>query len=315
MTVAASLAWWLAGFAGTSRPIFAALVGVTSMSGDPFGSFGATLARTLGVVAGVGIGIGVLQLDLRLFWLVAIGALVGTLVGVALRVGERVNGQPAISLLLLVAVGRSGAFNIGFARVWETAIGAGVTLLVSMVLWPPDPANELRFRLDRLRRELAEDLAAVAEDLATGSRATAARMDDIRARSADAVRDVFALEQARRALRLNILRRRDAAELDRLGRAINLAAQLYSQSRSIARNVADGPMQNEKLAATTRAIGVAVDLALRGEDTSAEVAAAKAQLAEVECADDVGALVVQTELRQLLADLGPALCQRQDDSR
>jgi hypothetical protein len=136
-------------------------------------------------------------------------------------------------------------------------------------------------------------------------------MDDIRARSADAVRDVFALKQARRALRLNILRRRDAAELDRLGRAINLAAQLYSQSRSIARNIADGPMQNEKLAATTRAIGVAVDLALRGDDASAAIAAAKSRFAEVECADGAAALVVRTELRQALADLGPALHERQ----
>jgi uncharacterized membrane protein YgaE (UPF0421/DUF939 family) len=311
MTVAASLAWWLAGFAGTSRPIFAALVGVTAMSSDPFGSFGATLARTLGVFAGVGIGIGVLHLDLRLLWLVAIGALVGTLVGVALRVGDRVNVQPAVSVLLIVAVGRSGAFHIGFARVWETAIGAGVTLLVSMFLWPPHPANELRFRLDRLRRELAEDLAAVADDLATGSGTTAGRMDDIRARSADAVRDVIALEQARRALRLNILRRRDSAELDRLERAINLAARLYSQSRSIARSVADGPMQNERLAATTRAIGVAVDRALRGEDASAAIAAAKGRLAEVECADSAASLVVRTELRQALADLGPAPQQRQ----
>jgi hypothetical protein len=195
--------------------------------------------------------------------------------------------------------------------VWETAIGAGVTLLVSVFLWPPHPVSELRFRLDRLRRELLEDLAAVAEDLATGCGTTASRMDDIRARSVDAVREVFALEQARRALRLNLLRRRDAAELDRLERMINLAARLYRQARSIARDVADGPMQNEELAATTRAIGEAVDLALRGEDASAAIAAAEDRLADMERVDGAAALVVRTELRQVLADLGLALQQRE----
>jgi uncharacterized membrane protein YgaE (UPF0421/DUF939 family) len=311
MTVAASLGWWLASLAGASRPIFAAYVGLTAMSSDPFGSFGATLARSLGVFAGVGIGIGVLQLDLRLLWVVAIGVLIGTLVGVTLRVGDRVNVQPAISVLFLVAVGRNGALDVGVARVWETAIGAGVTLLVSVFLWPPHPVNELRSRLDRLRRELADDLAVVAEDLATGSGATAARMDDIRAHSLDAVRELFALDQARRALRLNPLRRRHAPEVDELEGRIQLAARLYRHARSMARDVADGPMQSEELAAATRAVGEAVDLALRGEDATAAIAAAEDRLAELEPADGGAALVVGTKLRQVLADLEQARRQRE----
>ncbi|MCW2963949.1 MAG: hypothetical protein JWO17_1201 [Actinomycetia bacterium] len=310
MTVAASLGWWLASLAGASRPIFASFVGLTAMSGDPFGSFGATLARILGVFAGVGIGIAVLQLDLGLLWLVAIGVLIGTLVGVALRVGDRVNVQPAISVLFLVGVGRSSAFDAGVVRVWETAIGAGVTLIVAVFLWPPHPVNELRVRRDRLRRELADDLAVVAEDLATGSGATAARMDDIRAHSLDAVREVFALDQARRALRLNPLRRRHAAEVDELEGSIQLAARLYRHARSIARDVADRPMQNEGLAAATREIGEAIGLALRGEDATAAIAAAEDRLAEVERADGGAALVVATVLRQVLADLEEARRQR-----
>jgi uncharacterized protein with PhoU and TrkA domain len=79
-------------------------------------------------------------------------------------------------------------------------------------LLPPHPVNELRSRLDRLRRELE-------------------------------------------------------------GR-IQLAARLYRHARSMARDVADGPMQSEELAAATRAIGEAVDRALRGEDATAAIAAA-----------------------------------------
>jgi uncharacterized membrane protein YgaE (UPF0421/DUF939 family) len=302
MTVAASLGWWLASLAGASTPLFAAFVGLTAMSGDPFSSFASTVARILGVFAGIAIGIGLLQLDLRLFWLVVLGVLAGTLTGIALRVGDRVNVQPAISVLFLVAVGRGGAFHVGVARLWETAIGAGVTLLVSVLLWPPHPVRELRLRLDRLRRELVDDLAAVAEDLASGSSAIAARMDDVRAHSLDAVRDVFALDQARQALRLNPLRRRDAAELATLDELINLSARLYRHVRSIARDVVDGPTQDAELAAAARAIAGAVDLALRGQDASSALDTAEDRLARMRPANSA-ALVVQTQLRQLLADL------------
>lgn len=304
MAVAGSLGWWLATLAGEPRPVFAAFVGLVAMSSDPFGSFSSTVARILGVFAGVAIGVGLLQLDLRLLFVVVLALFAGTLVGIALRVGERANVQPAISALFLVGVGRGGALHAGVARLWETAIGAGVTLLVAVLLWPPHPVRELQRRLDRLRRALGDDLAAVADDLATGSGTVAERMTDVRAHSLEAVREVFALAQARRALRLNPLRRLDARRLDELAVRVNLAARLYRHARSVARDVLDARLQDADLAAATRALAEAADRSLRAEDPSPALAAAEARLVDVP--GDEAALVVRAQLRQMLADLAPA---------
>lgn len=302
MALAASLGWWLGTLAGQPRPIFAALVGLVAMSGDPFSALNVSLARILGVFAGVGIGIGILQLHVSLLWVVVLALAGGALAGIPLRVGDRPNIQAAVSALFLVGVGRTGALHAGVARLWETAIGAGVTLLVSALVWPPHPVRELRSRLDALRQELAADFAAVVEDLDVGAGAVSRRMEDVRAHSLDAVREVFALGQARRALRLNPLRRRHAAELDLLDARINLAARLYRHARSIARDVADTGVVSPGLAAAARALAEAADLALQGADASAALGEADARLAAVE--PGVGdVLIVHAQLRQMLDDL------------
>lgn len=297
MTLASSLSWWLCTLAGQPRPIFAALVGLVAMSGDPFAALTGTIARIVGVFAGVGIGLAVLQIDAGLTVVVVVALLAGTLAGIPLRVGERVNVQPAVSALFLVGVGRSGALGAGIARVWETAIGAAVTLAIAILLWPPDPVRELRFRLDRVRNELAGDLAAIAEDLASGSRATATRLGDVRAHSLDAVREVFDLPRARRALRVNPVRRRDVAELEALEGRINLAARSYRHARSIARDVVDEPVVDPSLAAAVRALAGAIDAALTRGDPVPLLSTADAELAGSRSP------ALATQLRQLLADL------------
>jgi uncharacterized membrane protein YgaE (UPF0421/DUF939 family) len=301
MALAAWLGWWLATLAGQPRPIFAALVGLVALSGDPYSSLTLSIARVAGVFAGVAIGIGLLQLDIRLLWLVALGLLAGLLVGILLRVGQRANVQAAVSALFLIGLGRTGALHAGVARLWETAIGAGATLLVAVVLWPPHPVRELRARLERLRLALGEDLAVVAEDLDAGSGAVGERMEDLRARSVDAVRDVFALEQARRSLRLNLLRRHHAPALAELEVRINLAARLYRHARSVARDVLDSDIRSPELAAATRSLAEAADLALRGEDGTEARRRAAAALSTAPAQGD--ALVVRAQLGQMLADL------------
>jgi uncharacterized membrane protein YgaE (UPF0421/DUF939 family) len=302
MSLAAGLSWWLATLAGEPRPIFAALVGLVALSGDPFQALNVSVARVVGVFAGVGIGIGLLEIDLRLLWLVVLGLVLGALAGIPLRVGDRPNIQPAVSVLFLVGLSSTGAVQVGVARLWETALGAGVTLLVAVLVWPPDPVHELRHKLERLRQELAIDLAAVADGLASGSSAVSTRMDDIRSHSVDAVRTVLQLEQARRALRLNPRRRHDAAEFEAVEQRIRLAARAYRHTRAIARDVIDTKLESRELAAAARTIAGAIDLALHGDDAHAEIAAASGLLAHVE-ASEPDALVVGMQLRQLLADL------------
>src|SRR3954452_18967477 len=225
MALGGTVAWWIAVELGARRPIFAALVPLVAMNGDPFAAVSVSVARILGVFAGVGIGIALTHVAVSSTLRVAIALLVATLVGIVLKVGERPNLEVPIAALFLIGFASANVSQLGLQRIWETAVGAVVAVVVSALLWPPDPIRELRRRLHRLRQQLAADLAAIADDIAAGSGATSAQLDDIREHSLDAVRDVFELDPARRALRWSPLRRNDVRSLDELDHRINLGAR------------------------------------------------------------------------------------------
>ena len=141
-------------------------------------------------------------------------------------------------MLYLGAVGT--AESVGIARIWETALGAGVAVAVAVTLWPPDPLTEARQRLARLRRWLGEDLAGLARLVRDPEPDAAdARLDVVRGRSLHAVRDVFEVERGRRALRWNPRRRRDEAAFAVVDRRLNGAARQYRHLRTVTRIVAD----------------------------------------------------------------------------
>ena len=141
MAFAGALAWRLGVLAGEPRPIFAALVPFVAMSGDPFSAVSVSLGRILGVFAGVGIGVALLHTGLGLYAQVALGLLAGAVAGIPLRVGGRPNVQAAVSALFLIGLGRLDVAHVGVTRIWETAISAGVAIVVAALLWPPDPAQ------------------------------------------------------------------------------------------------------------------------------------------------------------------------------
>jgi uncharacterized membrane protein YgaE (UPF0421/DUF939 family) len=300
MAGASTLAWWICTLLGQPRPIFAALIPLVALSGDPFSVVSVSISRVVGVFAGVGIAIGLIQLDLDLLPLVALALFSTTLVGIALRIGDRPNIEPAFSALFLIAFASAGVLSAGFARIWETAIGAVVAVVVAAFVWPPHPVQELEHRLDRLRRELVEDLAAVAADLAGESGAVERRLEQLREHSRDAMRDVFELERAQQAMRWNPLRRRHAGQFAELERRIRLAGRIYRHARAIARDVADANLVSPELAAATGELIKASELALRGERHDQALARAEERLA----ADADGeALILRAQLQQLLDDL------------
>jgi uncharacterized membrane protein YccC len=297
MTIGGTAAWWLASELGARRPIFAALVPLVAMTGDPFAAVSVSIARILGVFAGVGIGIGLTHLGASSTEKVAIALLAATLVGIVLKVGDRPNLEVPIAALFLIGFASANVSQLGIQRIWETGIGALVAIVVSTALWPPDPIRELERRLDRLRQQLAADFATIADDLATGSGATSDQLDDLREHSLDAVRDVFALEPARRALRWSPLRRSDTTRLDDLARRINLAARASRHARAVGRDVADSHVRDPALAAATRHLADAADRSLQNRDAGEPLDRAQEALAGA--ADPV----IASQLRQLLADL------------
>lgn len=301
MAIGGTGAWWIASELGAKRPIFAALVPLVAMNGDPFAAVSVSIGRILGVFAGVGIGLALTHVAVGSTWRVAIALIVATLVGIVLKVGERPNLEVPIAALFLIGFASANVSQLGVQRIWETAIGAIVAVLVSAVLWPPDPIRELERRLQRLRHQLAADLATIADDLATGSGASAEQLDDLRDHSLDAVRDVFELAPARRALRWSPLRRNDIRLVDDLGERINLGARAARHARSVGRDVADTHVRNPELAAATRHLADALDRALTGQDRTEALTRAGERLAAA--GGDGDQMIVAAQLRQFLADL------------
>jgi uncharacterized membrane protein YgaE (UPF0421/DUF939 family) len=301
MVIGGTGAWWIASELGAQRPIFAALVPLVAMNGDPFAAVSVSIGRILGVFAGVGIGIAVTHVDASSTSRVALALIAGTLVGIVLRVGDRPNLEVPIAAVFLIGFASANVSRLGVQRIWETAVGAVVAVVVSTVLWPPDPIRELERRLERLRQQLAADFAVVADDLATGSGATTPQLDDFREHSLDAVRDVFELAPARRALRWSPLRRKDIGRLDQLAERINLGARAARHVRSVGRDVTDVHVRNQELAAATRHLADAVDRGLRGQDRTQALERAEQALAAVDGGGEQA--IVAAQLRQLLADL------------
>jgi uncharacterized membrane protein YgaE (UPF0421/DUF939 family) len=301
MAIGGTGAWWIASELGAKRPIFAALVPLVAMNGDPFAAVSVSLGRILGVFAGVGIGLALMHVAVGVTWRVAIALLVATLVGIVLKVGERPNLEVPIAALFLIGFASANVSQLGVQRIWETAIGALVAVVVSAVLWPPDPIRELERRLHRLRQQLAADLAAIADGLATGTGVTAEQLDDLREHSRDAVRDVFELAPARRALRWSPLRRNDIRLVDDLEERINLGARAARHARSVGRDVADTQVRNRELAAVTRHLADALDRALLGQDRSGALARAAEEVTAAH--GDGDQAIVAAQLRQFLADL------------
>jgi uncharacterized membrane protein YgaE (UPF0421/DUF939 family) len=295
VTLAGTLSWWATSALGAHLPVFAVLVPLVALTGDPFSALSVSVDRMVGIFAGVGIGIGITHLHTHGTLLAAAAIAAGMLAGIVLRIGERVNVQPAVSAIFMLSV--AGATGAGVARVWETAVGAGITLAVAILVWPPDPLAALQRRLERLRQELVTDLAAVADALATGEEL---QLDDVRTHSLDAIRDLFEVAPARRALRWNPLRRADLIALPDVERRIALAARLFRHARAVARDVADAQLASSHLAAATRHLADAADRALTGSDAVGALTRAESELA---APTDGEAVIVAAQLRQLLVDL------------
>ncbi len=300
MTLGGTIAWWLAVALGAKTPIFAALVPLVAMTGDPFAAVSVSIGRIVGVFAGVGLGIGFVHVSMAPTLRVAVVLFIGTLVSVVLSVGGRLNLEVPIAALFMIGFVAPTIGRLGVQRIWETAIGGGVSIVVSSFLWPPDPVRELGRQLGRLRRQLVDDLTTVADDLATGSGRTAGRMDDVRAHSLEAIRDVFELQNARQALRWSPLRRRDARQVDELERRIRLAARVYRHARAVARDVIDAHTLDARLATAVRHVADATDRALAGRDAAEPLDRAGEALGYP---FEGGAEIVAAQLRQLLADV------------
>jgi uncharacterized membrane protein YgaE (UPF0421/DUF939 family) len=135
IAVAAGLAWWLGNLAGQARPVFAAIVPIVVIRMDSADTIRGSLGRVLGVIIGVGIGLTALLLTrpspLAVAIVVGTALIVDRFIGQIPRFGVDTRNQAAVSALLMLFVA-TRVTSFALARVWETALGAGIALLVEV---------------------------------------------------------------------------------------------------------------------------------------------------------------------------------------
>jgi hypothetical protein len=221
IVVAAAVAWEAASLLGaTQPPIFAALVPLVSLRDDPFSAFNLSVARLVGVVAGLLIAIGVLAvLEPTTVAIAAVLAL-ALLVGVVLRIGNVLNTQVAVSALLVFSSTDTAGYAV--TRLWETGLGTVVTLALAPFLFPANPLTAARGALARVAAGLADALrtsTALVEHADDGDRRAVLQRvtDDIAGLCADLQRLGPQIASAGKATRWAIVRRsamRATAELE-----------------------------------------------------------------------------------------------------
>jgi uncharacterized membrane protein YgaE (UPF0421/DUF939 family) len=238
--IAAAVSWQMCVWLGAqSPPIFAAVVPLVAMRDQPYSAFNLSFDRLIGVVAGVCLALLVVR------WLgpslpsVVLVLGVGLLAGVVLRLGTALNIQIGVTALLVFADAEHTTYAL--ARLWETAVGAVVTVVLSPLLFPPNArrqfnaelqevTDELVGQLEGLRARLSERIAA-ADLVGLAERASAT---EERARALPA-----SYAAAQKAVRHNPLRRADREPLAGLADRVKLATELAREERWLLDDVAN----------------------------------------------------------------------------
>ncbi len=238
VAIACGLAWGIGQALGSPRPFEAVLAVIILMQGHAYGSLLNALQFLLGVAAGLVLGILAERIAGVSAPVLAAVMFVCLLMGGWLKVSSQgFNNQIAISALLVLASG--SATNID--RLWETALGGAVGVLVAALLWPPNPVRGLRQQYREVRQRIRSDVLRSLE-LAGGGGDPDANRRRVRANSERADAAVAAVAPAEEALRWNPWHFGRLHDLSDLEDRLRLLAYLYRTVRALARQAAEAPV-------------------------------------------------------------------------
>jgi uncharacterized membrane protein YgaE (UPF0421/DUF939 family) len=286
--LAAVLSWWVSTLLGANRPAFAAIVPLVALrADDPYGALGVSLFRIVGTVAGILLGVAALEVDPTApLWLVAATIVLGLAIGVVARVpNEAINPITAVTALVVIFVGRGRLDTYAWDRTWETLVGAAVTMVVAVAVWPPDPIGGLRDLLGDLRRDVSEDLRDVAL-LPGRSLDQADHMLDERIRRSMDTGDVTrTLDRANSGLRWNPRQRGRRVELVALAVPIRQLMAMSRYSRSLLWSMVGDPDGDHIRRWPPEAEASLHDAMRYADDAAGEVATGGDPTTSIEAAD------------------------------
>lgn len=313
VALGSGIAWSLGQTLHSPRPFAAVLAVIILMQGHAYGSLLNALQFLLGVAGGLALGLVVNRFLGVAPVVLASVIFVSMLMGGWLKVSRQgLNNQIAVSALLVIAAG--SAENVD--RLWETALGGAVGVVVSALVWPPNPVRGLRNEYHEMRRRLVEDVRRTLE-LAGTEGDPADNRRQIRSNSEHADAAVAAIGPAEDALRWNPWHARSIHDLSRLEDRLRLISYLYRTVRALARQVAESPRPHHEehahgwersraaLLAAGDAAVAAIERRLDGQDPSEPLALAREKLLAFARAAprDRHALALAAALDDLLTDV------------
>ncbi len=228
MTMASGLSWWLGGVVvHVAAPAAAMVPLIVFRNEDPWNVWRGIVGRMLGVFIGVGIAVFILAVSRPSAWWVVVVVAATAAMQAIPKVGESLfhNWQIAVSFVLVVGLG-PGPY--GTERLVESVVGGAVTIAVANLVWPPDPAAELRRRLARLVDQMCDDLRHVPGMVGADQSTTRLFAHRVLGHASSAQATLAEVPVARRSLRFSIRRwsRADQA-VDDVARRIQLLSSLY----------------------------------------------------------------------------------------
>ncbi len=141
----------------SSKLIFAMLGAMTAVQPTFRESLEASIAQIIGVIFGALAG--VLLLMLKLPALVAIA--IGIVLVITLYNNLRIHSSPSLPCLILVMLctgSETEPFLYAVGRIWDTAIGLGIGMVINMLVFPYDNSRQIRSTAESLDRELLQFL-------------------------------------------------------------------------------------------------------------------------------------------------------------
>ncbi len=164
-SVAIVLAWLVAQLLIPGElPIFAAIAALLVVQPSINQSLGKAIERTLGVVGGVLIAYGIGLLFGTSSWIVLLAVVLCIFLAWAFRLNPGSSNQVPISAMLVLAIGATSP-SYAIDRIVETFIGAGIALVVNVLIVPPVLLVPAHDSLTMLAREVASTLDRVANAL------------------------------------------------------------------------------------------------------------------------------------------------------
>ena len=240
IVVAAALSWQICVWLGAGEPpVFAVVVPLVALRDHPYSVMNLSFDRMIGVIGGVLLAeLTVRLLGISLLSVTAVLA-IGLTVGLVLRVGTALNVQIAVSAMLVFASADPDAYAL--TRIWETAVGAVVSVVLSPLLLPPNARKAFEAALSAVTAALSDQLDDLRDAL--GAAPGDADLDELLGRAArteESARELpTSLAAAERAVRHNPLRRGDLPRLAARAEQVRLAVEVARVERLLLDEVVD----------------------------------------------------------------------------